>query len=94
MWRKMMPEYRVKWEIDIIASNPQEAAYEALSYTNNERAQVFEVTEDGKKPITVDLAEVRESKHDWTHEVQYGNTVLGFYEWLDHYYESQQGDLK
>lgn len=48
-----MPEYRVKWEIDIEADSPREAAEKALAIHRNPDsiATVFDIKEDkGKNP--------------------------------------------
>lgn len=51
-------EYRVRWEIDILASSPQEAAQIALTIQRDPEscALVFEVLQDGlQTPVAVDL---------------------------------------
>lgn len=55
-----MPEYRVKWDIDIEADSPREAAKEALSIQRDpgSEAVVFEVVDtDSGEIFTIDLLE-------------------------------------
>jgi hypothetical protein len=52
-----MPDYRVKWEIDITARSPRAAAREALRIQRSiSDAVVFIVKAHKKRPQTIDLA--------------------------------------
>lgn len=55
-----VPDYRVLWEIDLIADNPKDAAREALAIQRNPEslATVFDVYRARRrKPVRVDLGE-------------------------------------
>jgi len=54
-----MPEYRVRWEIDLSADSPEEAATEArrIQLDPDSIAQVFDIMEDNGVTIQVDLDE-------------------------------------
>lgn len=54
-----MPEFRVKWEIDLEADNAQEAARFALDIQRDPAgsATVFDVARQGVKTVQVDLRE-------------------------------------
>lgn len=59
-----MKTYRVRWEIDVEAVNPQHAARKALAIQRDKdsTAAVFDVREQGKrkKTVRVDLLEPKE----------------------------------
>ena len=56
-WNKdQTKEYRVKWEIDIIAKNPRAAAEEALNIQRNcSEATVFEIIDGNGNKEIIDL---------------------------------------
>jgi len=50
-------EYRVRWEIDISAESPEEAAVEALDCITSGDAKYFEVIDKDGNKIGIDLGE-------------------------------------
>lgn len=59
-----MKFYKVTWEIELFASDPKDAAEQALNYIQTGGAHVFKVQEIGEvtdkeieNPITIDLDE-------------------------------------
>ena len=52
-----MPEFRVKWEIDIDADTPEKAAKQALEHMRNPAsiATVFDVIDEHGNTTVVDL---------------------------------------
>ena len=53
---KKLKEYRVKWEIDVDATSPKEAAEQAARIQRNSDG-VFDVTDEKGKTTRVDLQE-------------------------------------
>jgi len=53
----MSPRYRVRWEIDVEAGSPQEAAEEALGIQRDPDsiAVVFDLTDEQGRRVIVDL---------------------------------------
>ncbi len=51
-----MPEYRVKWEVDLIANSPEDAARQALEIQRDlgSVASVFTVTDEDGKVTEID----------------------------------------
>lgn len=59
-----MADFRVTWEADVVAENPEAAARyaRAMQTRRGSIATVFEVFEEGQEPVTVDLTELEQGQ--------------------------------
>ncbi len=87
-----MPDYRVKWEIELSAESVASATLEALETMRDpgSHATYFEVfNAAGQRLGSVDM--INRALSDWQQEVANGNTVLGYRDWVQHMWEAEQG---
>lgn len=86
-----MPDYKVKWELELSEQSPVDAVLEALEVQRdvNSLATYFTVIDmaTGREDV-VDLDSW--SRADWELEVSAGNTILGYKDWVQHMWEGEQ----